>query len=225
MNGALTRELPKLPDDAPAVISPKMRELLTLLCFRKNTAGKTGALFCFCTNRQFNLQAKTITDFLDKGYTKNVIIAGGAANYNDIVGPVMTEATEVFSRLDTGKYPDVKFILEKESKNTHENVTFALKKFDFSAVKHITFSSQSFAAGRSYLTLRKFLPDHSIGQNSFDIFLPQQSSFLSSTTWHLTEPGIKHVWGEFTRICKYGLRGDIAFDEVRQIVQAIQAIS
>lgn len=222
MNDSFTRELPKLPEDAPLIISEKLRILLTELCFRNPLDSKSELLFCFGTHLHPEKQAKAIADFLDVNQVPHVILTGGRATYNDIETPIFIESERVFSLLDKKKYPNVQFHLERESKNTLENVSFALKIFDFSHCSTITFCSHSYSAGRSYLTLRRFLPTAKISQRTFNICLPDSGEEITRDNWHLSSLGISYVWGEFSRIVHYGNRGDIAISEVEHLIRDIK---
>lgn len=110
---------------------------------------------------------------------------------------------------------------EETSKNTLANVTEGLKVFDFSYASSLAFIFPSHGARRGYLNLRKYCPHTDIYQCPYDAHYPNEIEPISRKNWYYTEHGQRRVWGEYLRIKEYGLRGDIAFDEVADMIAEI----
>jgi hypothetical protein len=213
-----TREIAKTPP-IPKPFDPGVIDLLTNFTFMPAQEEKVDVLFCFGTNRLPYLPAQIIQSFIERSLTNKVLITGGKADFNDIgTTAPLPECAQIFNHLtDTVKDSGVPIYLENKSKNTLENVIEALKLLDFSNSPKVAFVAHSYAARRSYLTLRKFLPHTQLFPNCFDL---EVKSFphnikLNANNWHQYEKGRQLIWGEFLRIVTYGQRGDIAYEEIQ----------
>ena len=49
----------------------------------------------------------------------------------------------------------------------------------------------------------------------------EATDVIARENWHTFEFGRTRVWGEFLRIKTYGQRGDIEYNEVRELVEEI----
>jgi uncharacterized SAM-binding protein YcdF (DUF218 family) len=104
--------------------------------------------------------------------------------------------------------PESYIYYEDTSCNSAENVTHALKVFDFTKVKSLLVVSKEHGAGRQIRTLQKYLPK-GIRFIPFGFPAVYSGEGLRRDNWHLTQEGRARVWGEYLRICIYGDRGHI----------------
>ncbi|MEK9152292.1 MAG: ElyC/SanA/YdcF family protein [Patescibacteria group bacterium] len=214
-----SREIPREP--TPPQLNEEAIRLLTGLCFRKDDPPQPADLiFAFGTAISKVEMAAAITELLDAGVSKRVLICGGIPKYDDSVPIKHAECETVMELIPRARYSDVEFFLERASTTTLENVAYSLKVLDFSAFGRIFFIYRAHPAGRGYLTLRKFAPKADIFQKTFPARF--DDIVLSRENWHQTGFGRSRVWSEYLRIKTYGERGDIAFDEVRDAVAAIE---
>ena len=152
--------------------------------------------------------------------------AGGGSTYKDTVRFVdKPESSYILDEINLSQYSDVQFYSEINSRNTLENVTEALKILDFSDYKSILYISKSHDCKRCWLTLKRFLPNAKLLQQTFSGLYPNTDRVLAPDNWSTFDFGISRVWGEYLRIKKYGERGDIAYDEdTRQLVFEIESL-
>ena len=73
--------------------------------------------------------------------------------------------------------------------------------------------------------MRKHLPHHQLMAKTYGAIYPDMEERITKNSWHKFEDGRNRVWGEFLRIAKYGRRGDIAFDEVEDLVLEIEKLA
>lgn len=101
-------------------------------------------------------------------------------------------------------------IMEDESTNTLENVTFGKKALDERGVhpKSILFYSKAHHAGRCIRTLRKHFPDARLSCFTFDA--AYEGVTVARNTWRDHLLSRERVYGEYLRIQKYSAKGDIA---------------
>lgn len=208
-------------------LNPKARALLTKLCFRKdNIPKKVDGIFVFSSLVDIKKEVKLIEKILNKGISKKVFITGGIINQERArelkIDKSTAEADLILNYLDIDKFKDVCFYFEKKSTNTLENVTETLKNPEFKKCKSLLFIFKSHAAGRGYLTLRKFLPSAEILQLTFNCQYEQRSKSITRNNWHSTAFSRSRVWGEYLRIKKYGSRGDIEHMEVKNLLNRIE---
>lgn len=202
-------------------------ELLTELCFRKNDELKeVDGIFLYASTGGMRDFATLVTDILSKNISKQVFITGGLTppyllQELHLENPI-TEADGLLSLLHPEQYKDLQVFVERKSTNTLENVTETFVHPEFLACKSLLFVFKSHAAGRGYLTLRKFFPQTDIIQQTFDTKYPQAEKEISRDNWHTFDFGRGRVWGEFLRIKTYGSRGDIEYDSVRDLVEKIE---
>lgn len=214
------RELPRNPK-APN-FTERTIQLLTELCFRHDDPPQpVDLIFVFSGSLCPGETADRIVDLLHSGVSKRVFLPGGIPTYADSRKIQKSESELILDFIPKHKFPDVQFFTEQQSRNTLENVEEALEVFDFRESEKIFFVFKAHAAGRGYLTLRRFLPHALLLQRSFPIQYEGVSQSISRDSWHTFAFGRERVWGEYLRIKKYGERGDIAFDEVRESVRRI----
>ena len=214
---------PEAPD-----LDDESIKLLTQLCFRQDDKTERvdlifvyGTATCSIAKRM----ARVVLDLLNKNVCDKVIITGGFTNKSDTKKFSKAESDLLIDEIDVDKYNRVEFIIENKSFNMLENVTEALRILDFSNYKKILFIFKSHAAGRGYLTLRKYLPKTEILQKTFNTKYSKAELEINRDNWHTFDFGRSRVWGEFLRIRKYGQRGDIEFDEVKDLVRQIDRLT
>lgn len=208
-------------------LTRKAKGLITELCFRRNnTLKKVDGIFVYSSLVGINKLTKLLKEILKKNLSKKVFITGGVTP-KDLVRDLkvktkLTEADLILNYINTKRFKDVRFFVEKKSTNTLENVTETLKNPEFRKCKSLLFIFKSHAAGRGYLTLRKFFPAVNIIQQSFDTKYPKAEQRITRKNWHTFSFGRSRVWGEFLRIKEYGSRGDIEYDSVRDLITRIE---
>lgn len=214
------REIPRNPKTPE--LNDEVIALLTDLCFRKDDPPQEAdMLFIFSSPIYTKKVAALAKDMLIGGLIQKVFVTGGVPEYKDSRTIVKPEAELLLELLSPQNFPSVQFFTENRSHNTLENVTEAMRVYDFRDVKKLWFIFKSHAAGRGYLTLRRFLPDAVLLQRTLDFQYEGVDLPLTRENWHTFPFGRERVWGEYLRIREYGQRGDIAFDEVRDKAQAI----
>lgn len=207
----LTRRIPKRVPPPP--LSHLHITSLSQLCFGKEVSGTADLIFFFGTNTEHVKAALLLTSLLERGISRRLLITGGLAHYSDATIPLQIESEKLYSLLSKEEFPGVEFILERDSSNTLENVLYALELYDFSHAKRLIFVSQSFALGRSRLTLQRYLPHTELLQQNYDISVEGHGP-LTKDNWYQTQVGRELVWGEFLRIVTYGRDGMIECEEI-----------
>jgi hypothetical protein len=221
----MKRLISKTPEP-PKHISPEMRTLLTKLCFGDNVLPeRCDLLFVYGTAIFFDEISSHVSDILRQNITDKVLIVGGIVPDKEALGQKQSEARLVYDTLDHSEFAKIDFFLEETSHNTLENVRNGLKVLDFRDYQRICFVFPAHGAGRGYLTLKKFAPNSQIFQSAYDVLYPGDKDIISKDTWHTFDLGIKRVWGEFLRIREYGRRGDIAYDEVQELIAQIDKMT
>jgi hypothetical protein len=219
----MEREVSRNPVTPP--LNQEAIDLLTELCFRHDDPiEKVDTLFIFGSTNHLAGLVTTIRNILDLDATKNVVITGGIAGYIDSTKITKPESEIILDAINPSLYPDSKFYLESKSTNTFENVKNSLDLAPLQDVSTLLFIAKSHAVGRAYLTLRKFFPGVTISQKEYTVVYPGATEPLTSQNWHQSEFGRSRVWGEYERIKKYGTRGDIEFDEVRDILDSMEEL-
>jgi len=208
-------------------LSTKAKKLITKLCFRKDDKlKKVDGIFVFSSLVNIEKLAKLIENILAKKISKQVFITGGVISEERARGLQIrkgsTEAGLLLETLNIKRFKDVHFYVERKSLNTLENVTETLKFPEFKKCKSLLFIFKSHAAGRGYLTLRKFFQSAEILQLTFNTKYRQEKKSITKNNWHSFIFARGRVWGEFLRIDKYGSRGDIEYKSVKTLLDKIK---
>lgn len=211
----------------PPKLNTKSIQLVTDLCFRKDDVLKqVDGLFVYSSIVGIDPLARVINNILSKKITDQLFVTGGftpPALLEELgIRAGLTEAETVLNAIHVDQYKNLKVFVERESTNTLANVTETLKFPQFRDCKSLIFIFKSHAAGRGYLTLRKYFPDALILQQTFNTKYPRAAKEITRENWFTFDFGMKRVWGEFLRIKKYGSRGDIEYGEVRELVEEIE---
>jgi uncharacterized SAM-binding protein YcdF (DUF218 family) len=104
--------------------------------------------------------------------------------------------------------PEEKIFYEDRSRNSMENVIYALEEFDFTMVNSLLVVTKEHGAGRQIRTLQKHLPK-TVRFVPFGFPAVYSGEGITRDNWHLTREGRSRVWGEYLRICKYGDAGHL----------------
>jgi hypothetical protein len=211
----------------PPKFNKKAIKLITKLCFRKNNnLKKVDGIFVYSSIAGIDRLVKLLNEILSEDISNKIFITGGITpkHIKEDLGikPELTEADTLLGALDLGKYKDLEVFVERKSTNTLENVMESLKNPEFKECKSLLFIFKSHAAGRGYLTLRKFFPSVEIIQQSFNTKYDKAEKEITKDNWYTFDFGRRRVWGEYLRIKTYGTRGDIEYEEVRDLVEEIE---
>lgn len=196
-------KLPHVPDLSDDLIAG-----LSDLCFYQSAISNPDLLFVFGSNILHKKIALEITKIVHDFSIQTVILTGGVANYTSSYFEPIPESELIFTNIQEEHFPNTRFIMENESKNSLENIKFSLPLFDFSQVQNIAYISHAYASMRSYLTLKKYAPNSKFG--NFQLKIPSEIPGIpvDSNNWYKTDQGRKLVWGEYLRFRTYGSRGD-----------------
>lgn len=205
------REIPKQPE-CP-VLDAADEEQLTRLCFNQTAVESADLIFVFGNNVQHDEQARLTAALCQEHLEAALVLTGGAPNYADSLGGnhvAVAESDALQQRLvhlaDLGNR---QVFIERKSQNTLENVTFAADYIRSLRPETLVYLSQSFALGRSAMTIRAVLPEIAvIGSLGMDRYV--DGELLTSATWTQSAKLRQVVWGEFLRIVTYSAQGDIA---------------
>ncbi|MCE9628749.1 MAG: hypothetical protein K8Q91_02010 [Candidatus Vogelbacteria bacterium] len=206
------------------ILTKEVVGLLTKLCFRPDDILTPAELLFVFGNSQTERMAELTKIVLNRKLVSKVVLTGGTPKFEDSVIVPKPESQLVLDSINPNLFPDVEFFIESVSDNTLANVTEALKVLDFSSYKKIIFLFKKHDSRRGYLTLKKLLPKTELLQVTFP-GVYKDGITITEDSWFKNEVAISRVWGEYLRINKYGRRGDIAFDEVADIVEAIEKLT
>jgi hypothetical protein len=211
----------------PPKLSDRAIQLITKLCFRENDPPeKVDGIFVYASVIGIKALVNLIEKLLSENISNKIFITGGVtpkALQKDLnIESTKKEADIILQKINFNNYTDVEVFSEKKSTNTLDNVTETLKNPEFKKCESLLFIFKSHAAGRGYLTLRKFFPSAKILQQSFDTKYNQAPKKITRENWHTFDFGRKRVWGEFLRIKTYGSRGDIEYDEIIELITEIE---
>lgn len=211
----------------PPEFTNRAKELITELCFRQdNSLKRVDGIFVFASIVSIDKLSGLLDQVLSQNLSNKIFLTGGvtpkklAKDLN--IEPAKTEADTLLNALYLDRYKDLEVFVERKSTNTLENVTETLKFPEFRHCKSLVYVFKSHAAGRGYLTLRKFFPKAEILQQTFDAKYEKASNEIRRDNWHTFDFGRSRVWGEYLRIKEYGSRGDIEFDEVSELLKKIE---
>lgn len=206
----------------PPELSKNKVELLTELCFRKNSEKfpKVDLIFVFGTAVCFKELGEALKKVLH--CSNEILFTGGIEKYVDSIVHERPESEMLYEEVKSYIPKQTKVLIETKSRNTFENLEFGLKMLD-KMPQSVCFIVKSFHSGRAYMTLKKFLPKASIYQDSFDPIYPNCKGHMTPKSWHLDKEYRARVWGEFLRIKKYGKRKDLDFSEVQDLLNTIDS--
>jgi len=216
----MQREIPKLPEIP--TLTPDLIKSLSELCFRNESdliPHISDTVFVFGTPISLDKAAEAIEEVLKCVNPRKLVLTGGMPTYPDSYKAAKPESHLLYDVIQKLLPKDLEVSFEETSNNCIENVQNALP---FLKESHrITFITKSFAAGRDYLTLKKFLPNVHYTQKTFDALYPESPAYITKADWYNNPHSIMRVWGEYLRITKYGQRGDITYDEVKSLLDTI----
>jgi hypothetical protein len=224
MNVPIEREITREPD-VPELNQGAIN-LLTDLCFRQDDELKPAdCIFVFGVVRQAEKCCGVVRGLLNQNISNRVILTGGMPKYSDSYdGYIKSEAQMLEELINPAEFPSVLFYRDDFSTNTLENVTEALKVYDFSQHQDIIFVCKSIHAIRGYLTLRRFLPHQNLIQHSFEEIDKTQGDIITRNNWFNSLAGKQKVYSQYLRLSFYGRRGDISFAEIQERVEKLEAM-
>lgn len=213
MGELIKNEIERNPQ-VPA-LSTESISMLSELCFRHDDhIEEADMIFVFSSPLGNDIIAEIVKGLLKNKMSSEVFLTGGKAIYTESHKNSIFESKLQLDEFDLALYPNIKFFTENKSRNTLENVTEALVIRDFSKYNKIIFIFKAHAAGRGYLTLKKFIsPDTILIQKTWAATYSGAEKMITKDNWSTFDFGRSRVWGEFLRIKKYGERGDIFYDE------------
>ncbi len=208
------------------ILTDEAKELLTQLCFRQDDSPKkVDGIFVFGSSTNIGKLAGLLDDILSHSIAKKVFLSGGfipkplAKELG--IKKIIPESGNLMKHLNLDKFKKIDFITENKSASTYENVAEMFKYKEFRQLKSLLFIFKSHAAGRGYLTLRKFFNEIPIYQQTFDVKYRVALKKINRTNWHTFDFGRNRVWGEYLRIKTYGRQGAIEYDLVKRIIKKI----
>ncbi len=204
------------------MIMTSKNALLTTLCFRENDLNipPVDLIFVFGSVASLNELTNAIRIVIIKTISPRIIFTGGTHNSYDTTPYAVSSAKQMYEESKKNIPNSMQVLLEEKSSNTLENVLYSIPLLPQN-LSSLCFTSKSYHAGRAYLTLRKYFPNTRIFQQSFDPLHPKTGSLITRDNWHETEETREYILGEFQRIKKYGERGDIEFEEIRNLMLAL----
>lgn len=217
------RDIPRLPTPPP--LNERLIAQLTSLIYRNDDPpSPTDIIFVFGTSRSVERCAATVRGLLNAGVASTVVISGGVPRYADSNKTVETpESATILRAIGPAARPDVAFLMETRSWNTRDNVAFAIEDHpSIAAARDIAFVVPAHGGGRGYLTLRKFFPTARLLQHTYSSPL-HDGTPIDRSMWYETETGRRRIWGEYLRIKEYGEKGDIATEEIQELLRSIDA--
>lgn len=204
------REIPKQPQ-CPALVAAD-EESLTRLCFGQTAVEAADLIFVFGSNVQHDEQAKLTAALCQQHPQAPLVLTGGVPNYSESLGEnnmAVSESDALHrSLVQVAELGNRQIFIERKSRSTLENVAFAANYIRSIGPKKMVYLSQSFALGRSAMTIRALLPEITVlGSLGMDRYV--EGELLTSATWTGSAKLRQIVWGEFLRIVAYSARGDI----------------
>lgn len=169
--------------------------------FLNSKIEKADLAIVFGTQNQLCISA--VKEIYSKKLVKKFILSGGKNRHSGEI-----EAKFLQKELLKSNIPNEVLILEKESKNTLENVLFSKKLIDekigLNNVKKIIAVVKHFHSRRAIMTLKKHFPKHI----KILPFVYPVGNFTKEN-WFDTENGRRRVFEEWEKIPIYLAKGDI----------------
>lgn len=217
----MDREIKELPFSP--ILSSRSIQGLTKLCFRQDDSPipSTDGIFIFGSTISLDELSKKVHELIEKKVASRLILTGGIVAYHGCDTHSIPQSKMIHQMLQKFAPLEIEFLSEETSQNTFENIRFGLSKIK-TEIHSLCFITKSFHCGRSYLTLRKFLPQVVLFQSSYACLYPGEHQQITAKNWFRFQNGKARVWGEFLRIRKYGQRGDISTAEVSGLISEIE---
>jgi uncharacterized SAM-binding protein YcdF (DUF218 family) len=214
------REFERLVEPPP--INDGTAALLERLLFvERPPEVRADVVFVFGTRKHVVDAADCVRGLLRQNAAPSVILSGGSPRYHDSPAHYSAESVEVLRAVGAGGYPKVRFVTEGLSRNTLENVSFAVRDCGLAQHRVIAYVCVYGHAARARMTLRRFVPHSQLIPVPY-FATSGHSVALRPRSWRETETGRALVWAEYLRIRQYGRRGDIALGDESDIVAEIE---
>lgn len=214
-----TREVPKRVA-CPQLTHEQMRDL-TDICFNANNVENPDVIVVFGTNARHEELAETTIGLLERFPHAAIALTGGKPDYGDSLGiqHALLSESDVLCKIlrDRADLRQRNFFIERESRNTLENILFISDFVKSIDARRLAFLSNSFSVGRSEMTIRSVLPHIDTGGMA-GLHLQINGYSLTAETWHDHPSSRDIVWAEFMRIVLYSDKGDIDLGNKRQAV-------
>jgi uncharacterized SAM-binding protein YcdF (DUF218 family) len=163
-----------------------------------------------------------------EGLGKDIVATGGykpnALRHVSWQNDERPESEVIWRELVRAGVPEGDIYIETASKNTYENVRFALEIYDFDRVSSVLAVCKSYAVGRQIRTLKAQLEtDVEIIPYPFDTHLGGDGPFITRENWMDYQKGRAYMFANLLKIHQYGMAGHLVpvtglSDELRVIV-------
>ena len=161
---------------------------------------------------------KITSQAYNSGFGKHVVVTGGYKN-NRLKHPTWdnnkkSEADIIVKELTSRGVPQNSISYENRSKNSLENVLFAMEVYNFNKVRSILAICKTYAVGRQCRTLQRHLPQPTIViPLPYEIRISRKVQSINRNNWMDHEVSKSYVWGNFLRILHYGEKGHLVFPD------------
>lgn len=153
---------PKIPKEPPIpdLTEPAIEQLTDIVFLPEASPEPCDAIFVFGGTHPGHWQ-QAIHAY-HQGYSSRVIVTGGlsptAVKHPDWPDPALCDAEGITAQLVQGGVPRHAIVYENRSRNTRENVLYAMEIADFSQMRGLLYIGKSLSAGREYRTLVHNVP-------------------------------------------------------------------
>jgi len=224
---SLMRELPLLPD-APLDIrhDKTLRHVVTELAFGDThirltaTPDSIDTVFCFGSNEGHQRQGKSLCALFNRNVSIGQLILTSGMDWKvhndvpDLGEPISVATLRAMEMLVPAQ---TKIGMDTLSNNTKENAVRGWSAMPRAPKGVIAISALAFHIGRCQRTLQVEIDKH--GWSGSILYAPYQALEnaggktieITAEDWWEHDIAASRIWGEVTRIHKYGSRGDIAF--------------
>ncbi|WP_226537211.1 YdcF family protein [Fictibacillus halophilus] len=200
----------KEPENVPELTTAQIDWLTDIVFYYDGKPEPCDAVFVFGGTHPGHWE-KTIEAYRS-GLSSLFIVTGGVsptgkkhAGWKERTTP---ESHVIRRKILEAGVPEECILYEDSSKNSMENVLYALEVFDFTKVKSLLVVTKEHVAGRQIRTLQKHLPE-TVRFVPYGFSAVYSGGGITRDNWHLTHEGRSRVWGEYLRICKYGDAGHL----------------
>lgn len=217
--GLELREIAKVPR-CPALTDREIEKVRDL-CFAEYE-GEYDCLFVFGTSSNYQQFANILHSLSSESRQFSIVLTGGSPTYEQectLDGITKSEADVLAAHLSPNVLERVRFV-ESRSRNTLENVLFALDGIRTVGAEKIAIMGQAHAMRRCELTAKQFFGPKNVAA-TVPVAIDAYGAALHRDRWHMNEQHRQMVWGEVVRLYHYGRRGDFSLGVWAEQVEAI----